>query len=70
MVVSQIEPGKLIGHSACEIYIGKSKDTLDSVGEHSLGVKEVTGEFGHLIKYKLKAEQVQERVQQPTSMAC
>ena len=60
MVVPKIQPGKLIEHSIHEIYVGKSKDTLDSVGEHSLGVKEVTGMFEHFIKYRVKAEQVQE----------
>ena len=53
MVVPQIVPGKLIEHSIREIYVGKSKDTLDSVGEHSLGVKEVTGMFGHFVKYRV-----------------
>ena len=47
--------------------MGKSKDTLDCVGVHSLGVKEVTGMFGHFIKYRVKAEQVQEPVWQPVS---
>ena len=65
--VPKIEPEKLIEHFVCEIYVGKSKDTLDSVREHSLRVKEVTGMFGHFIKYRVKAEQVQERVQQPAS---
>ena len=55
MVVPQIESGKLIKHSIHEIYVGKSKDNLDSVGEHSLGVKQVTDMFGHFIKYRLKA---------------
>jgi len=49
--------------------VGKSKDTLDNVGDHSLGVKEVTSMFGHFIKYRVKAEQVQERVWQPVSMS-
>ena len=51
MVIPQIEPEKFIKHSIHEIYVGKSKDTLDCVGVHSLGVKEVTGMFGHFIKY-------------------
>ena len=66
MVIPQIEPEKF-KHSIHEIYVGKSKDTLDCVGVHSLGVKEVTGMFGHFIKYRVKAEQVQEPVWQPVS---
>ena len=71
MVIPQIEPEKF-KHSIHEIYVGKSKDTLDcvgvhSLGVHSLGVKEVTGMFGHFIKYRVKAEQVQEPVWQPVS---
>ena len=63
MVIPQIEPEKFIKHSIHEIYAGKSKDTLDCVGVHSLGVKEVTGMFGHFIKYRVKGgEQVQEPV--------
>ena len=57
----------MIKHSIHEIYVGKWKDALDSVGEHSLGVKQVTDMFGHFIQYRLKAEQEQERVRQPAS---
>ena len=54
MVVPKIEPRKLIEHSIHEIYVGKLKDTLDNVGDHSLGVKEVTSMFGHFVKYRVK----------------
>lgn len=40
----------------------------DNIGDHSLGVKEVTSMFGHFIKYRVRAEQVQEWVRQPASM--
>ena len=56
VVIPQIEPEMFIRHSIHKIYVGKSKDTLDCVGVHSLGVKEVTGMFGHFIKYRVKAE--------------
>ena len=64
MVVPKIEPEKWVGleHSIYEIYVGKSKDTLDNVGDYSLKVKEVTSMFGHFIKYRVKAAQVQEEV--------
>ena len=44
--------------------MGKSKEVLDIVGDHSLGVKEVTSMFGHFIKYRLNAEELQEQAQQ------
>ena len=69
MIVPKIEPRKLIEHSIHKIYVGRSKDTLDNVGDHFLGVKEVTSMFGHFIKYRVRAEQVQERVRQPASMS-
>ena len=49
----KIEPRKLLDHSIKDIYVGKSKEALDIVGDHSLGVKEVTSMFGHFIKYRL-----------------
>ena len=61
MVVPKIESEKLIGHSIYEFDVGKLKDSLDNVGDHSLGVKEVTSMFGHFIKYRVQAEQTQER---------
>ena len=45
----------MIEHSIYEIYVGKSKDTLDTVGDHSLGVKEVTSMFGHFVKYSVRS---------------
>ena len=64
---SKIEPGKLREHSIHEISAGKLKDTLDNVGDHSLGIKEVTNTYGRFNKYRVKAEQVKEQVQQPVS---
>lgn len=60
----KLEPGKLLAYSIQEIYVGKSKDALDIVGDHPLGVKEVASMFGHFIKYRVKAEELQVQAQQ------
>ena len=62
MVIPQIEPEKFIKHSIHEIYVGKSKDTLDCVGVHSLGVKEVTGMMDTVFTRNLDCNEPIERL--------
>ena len=59
-----IKPEKWVGleHSIYKIYAGKSKDTLDNVGDYSLKAKEVTSMFGHFIKYRVIAANMQKEV--------
>ena len=60
----KIEPRKLLDHSIENIYVGKTKEALDLVGDHSLVVKEVTSMFGHFIKFRVRAEELEVQAQQ------
>lgn len=44
--------------------MGKTKEALDLVGDHSLVVKEVTSMFGHFIKFRVRAEELEVQAQQ------
>ena len=46
VVVPKVESEKLIEHSIYETYVGKLKDSIDNVGDHSLGVKDITSSLG------------------------
>jgi len=44
-------------HRIKEVAVGKSKDSLDTVGDHSILLADITTVFGVFIKYRVVAEE-------------
>ncbi len=55
-MLSRIDSSKHDHNILKEIRVGKSKDALDTVGDHSITVEDVTNNFGCFIKFRITKE--------------